>query len=647
MKRQPKNLLKSGSLKKRVTFISLNRVTSNKIEKAAVEYAKGLVGADRVWEASELVECDKNLRVAIDFVFGRTLICESSNEAKKLAYDKKVNCRCVTLNGDVFESSGTLTGGSRPTQNSLLLKQKELRSLKQNLDVLIQKERKLNEYIETNRSKCENFKAFRKNIDEKQLELELIKSKMKSSNRFQLQESVSELNQLINASKEEEKKLTKEIENEVKIQADLESKAKNETAFKEETIKKHKNNVDKLKKQLNALLSKIGDMEPRLIDLENQNEELLVERDKLLKNEKEFETNIEEFVAKVANLETILLETREKVSILEKEIEEIKNRIAQQNQHIQALNNQKSDLSKQLFEFQLKAKELDQNITALKQSISQTSVAIHETLNQNTWIEGEEKNFNNPDGIYNFSAMNFKEIKDRMVWLDDSVKKLKRQVNTRAMNMLSQAEDKFNELMKKKKIVESDRNKIQSMIKDLDIEKNEALKISSKKVNTDFGNIFSTLLPGASAKLCLIENKNILQGLEIRVGFGNTWKESLNELSGGQRSLVALSLILSLLLFKPAPIYILDEIDAALDISHTQNIGVMLQTHFRQSQFIIVSLKDGLFSNANVLFKTRFINGISQISRHANENKGNQKENDLPRIGIHQPSLQTPLESRE
>lgn len=83
-----------------------------------------------------------------------------------------------------------------------------------------------------------------------------------------------------------------------------------------------------------------------------------------------------------------------------------------------------------------------------------------------------------------------------------------------------------------------------------------------------------TLLPGARAKLEPPNgSKSVLDGLEMRVAFGDVWKESLSELSGGQRSLLALSLILALLLFKPAPMYILDEIDAALDLSHTQNIG--------------------------------------------------------------------------
>ena len=92
-------------------------------------------------------------------------------------------------------------------------------------------------------------------------------------------------------------------------------------------------------------------------------------------------------------------------------------------------------------------------------------------------------------------------------------------------------------------------------------------------------------------------------------------RRSLSELSGGQRSLIALSLVLAMLLFKPAPMYILDEVDAALDLSHTQNIGVMLRAHFKASQFIVVSLKEGMFNNANVVFRTKFVDGVSTVAR--------------------------------
>ncbi len=67
--------------------------------------------------------------------------------------------------------------------------------------------------------------------------------------------------------------------------------------------------------------------------------------------------------------------------------------------------------------------------------------------------------------------------------------------------------------------------------------------------------------------------------------------------------------------FKPAPLYILDEVDSALDLNHTQNIGRMIRQHFPQSQFLVVSLKEGMFSNANVIFRTKFVDGVSTVTR--------------------------------
>lgn len=157
--------------------------------------------------------------------------------------------------------------------------------------------------------------------------------------------------------------------------------------------------------------------------------------------------------------------------------------------------------------------------------------------------------------------------------------------------MIEKAEGEYTELLRKRKVVENDKKKIQNVIEELDIKKKCELERTWKKVNKDFGSIFSTVLPGAKSKLEPPEGMQAWEGLEVKVAFGDVWKESLSELSGGQRSLLALSLILSLLLFKPAPMYILDEVDAALDLSHTQNIGNMLKTHFSQSQFIVVSLK--------------------------------------------------------
>jgi structural maintenance of chromosome 2 len=195
---------------------------------------------------------------------------------------------------------------------------------------------------------------------------------------------------------------------------------------------------------------------------------------------------------------------------------------------------------------------------------------------------------------------------------------LSKRVNKKVMQMFEKAEQEYNELKRKKDVVETDKRKIEEVMEELDEKKREALETTWRKVTEDFGSIFSTLLPGTTAKLEPEEGKSFLDGLEVRVAFGGVWKDSLSELSGGQKSLLALSLILAMLLFKPAPIYILDEVDAALDLSHTQNIGRMIKAHFPQSQFIVVSLKEGMFNNANVIYRTKFLDGVSTVSRTVN-----------------------------
>jgi len=170
-------------------------------------------------------------------------------------------------------------------------------------------------------------------------------------------------------------------------------------------------------------------------------------------------------------------------------------------------------------------------------------------------------------------------------------------------------------LQKKLDTILKDKQKITEILKELEVKKRHHLQQAADRVNTEFGKIFNSVLPGAQACLRKINPEDITAGLEIRVAFNGLWKDSLDELSGGQRSLVALSLVLAMLLFNPVPLYILDEVDAALDLSHTQNIGKMLKQHFKQSQFIVVSLKDGMFSNANVLFRTKFVDGSSAVTR--------------------------------
>ena len=146
--------------------------------------------------------------------------------------------------------------------------------------------------------------------------------------------------------------------------------------------------------------------------------------------------------------------------------------------------------------------------------------------------------------------------------------------------------------------------------------KEETVLRTFDKVNKFLEAIFATLLPNTTARLKAVSPDSILkEGVELSVAFNGIWKNSLSELSGGQRSLLALSFILAMMKCKPAPIYILDEIDAALDLENTQRIGEMIKKHFKDSQFIIVSLKEQMTFNAKVIFRVSNTDGKSNVDK--------------------------------
>jgi structural maintenance of chromosome 2 len=306
---------------------------------------------------------------------------------------------------------------------------------------------------------------------------------------------------------------------------------------------------------------------------------------------------------------------------LNNRLNKLKEKHMKADSEIVNLQSRIASITKTRDEASLSIKKIESKIIRFEKDIETARSHIDNLLKQYDWISSERHLFGKAHTDYDFEAQNFQAAQTLLNKRKDEQTSLDKKINKKAIGMKQKAEEEYQNLMNRRQIIEKDKQKIEEVIEELDVKKNEALNNTWQKVNKDFGSIFSTLLPGTTAKLEPPEGMSALEGLEVKVAFGEVWKESLSELSGGQRSLLALSLILSLLLYKPAPMYILDEVDAALDLSHTQNIGRMLKSHFAHSQFIVVSLKDGMFNNANVLFRTKFVDGVSTVARTTNSKR--------------------------
>ena len=154
---------------------------------------------------------------------------------------------------------------------------------------------------------------------------------------------------------------------------------------------------------------------------------------------------------------------------------------------------------------------------------------------EHEWIADEKDHFGRANTPYDFKGQNIAECKSSLRNLTERFQGMKKKINPKVMNMIESVEKKEGALKNMMKTVIRDKRKIEETIVSLDEYKKEALHKTWSKVNADFGQIFSELLPGSFAKLDPPEGKEISDGLEVKVCLGKVWKQSLTELSGGQR----------------------------------------------------------------------------------------------------------------
>ncbi|XP_062864731.1 structural maintenance of chromosomes protein 2 [Trichomycterus rosablanca] len=617
-----KKLLEKGELKRRYTIIPLNKIASRTLNDGVVRAAKDLVGPDNVHAALSLVGYESELRKAMEYVFGTTLVCDTLDDAKRVAFDKRVSTKTVTLGGDVFDPQGTLTGGARAQTASVLSRLAEVKELQ---DDLRAKERELaaaEKELGGLKGTAEKYRQLKQQLDLKSEEAQILETKLQQSSFHKQQEELENLQKTIEESEEILKK-TKEVQEKAEEKYKvLERKMKNAEAEREQELKA-------AQQKLNQAKSKADAFDKRFKERQQEADAVALELEELRREQAGYEQQVQAvdeamkaIREQIGAMTTEVAANKEAVRQAQEQLTKQKEVILGQEREMKGKSEEANRLGEQNNEAQLKIKELEHNISKHKKDSADAAARVTRMLAEHDWISSERRLFGQPNSAYDFKTNSPKEAGQRLKRLEETKDKLERNINRKAMNMLSEAEERYNDLKKKKRIVENDKEKILETIRELDHKKNEALNVAWQKVNKDFGSIFSTLLPGADARLAPPEGRGVLDGLEFKVALGNTWKDNLTELSGGQRSLVALSLILAMLLFKPAPIYILDEVDAALDLSHTQNIGQMLRTHFTHSQFVVVSLKDGMFANANVLFKTKFVDGVSAVTRTAQSQEG-------------------------
>ena len=643
-----RRLLESGGLKQRVTLIPLNRISQQSAIPAAVaERATSLFGeAARV--AVQCVSFERRVEPAMQFVFGSSFVCPDVQTASQLAFTPNIARRAVTLDGDVVDPHGTMEGGASAQQQagamSIVQLQKRRLAIQARISEVQAEQAELQTSLAAAEAAATRLSSLQSDLESAEHSLELLRVESEQCGYSACERAVRQWTEQCDkwrleaeAAEGEQRRLSAEcasLEREME-QCETEQGRSAASAALRKRIAALQSEVASTSQQASASQHAQLAARARLAQL----------RDDSVQAEAELQTARQQ----LTQLEAAALAEQRRVQASSEVYEAAKACLAAAQQALQQRSRQyqqavkaKQRLTAQRKECELEVRRLHSAGSKLEAELSDSRRRVERLAKDNAWIAGALQSFGQAGGDFDFAPFSCSAGSSHSPYtrLQEEVAALAKLVNKKAGGAVERAEAEYASLSSKRGIVEADKLKIGQVIDELEVKKQQAVSSTWQRVNADFGHIMGALLPGVSAQLRPVGasdtaaaatqpsttaaelSRLVAAGVEMRVAFGGVWKESLSELSGGQRSLLSLSFILALLLFKPAPMYILDEIDAALDLSHTQNIGAMIRQHFPHSQFIVVSLKEGLFQHANTLFRTHFVNGVSAVSVQRHNSSG-------------------------
>ena len=598
-------LLKSSGAG-RATFIPLNKIVrcpkslNLPKEKGVIDYAINLIDFD-----------DEYLN-AFYYAVGDTLIVEDRNAANKLIG----KYRMVTLSGDLFEKSGSITGGaakksglkfSQNSDSEIETFKSRLKEMENKYNSMTAKRTSLEEKIEDVRSKFSNsnnefskakielstlesnFENTQKEIDDKQNYIKATKPEITN-----IEKTLDKLEEEHIVISEKITDIQTEISEVEKLMNDTDLKElKEKTSGVENEIKRYEKNIADTNNEIEGLNQRI-----EFINTTIRTHNSTIER--LIETNKELETDKLKRAEEIKELESQLAVLDEQIKEITEKLGELLNQRDSINKDLVDIETQKnlkkSDIDKiaeQIESFKARRRELEPQLEETRTTLTEAGVDI----NSLTPVE-----------------MSIDEITNKIQRLQKRMDELGA-VNMRALEDYDRVSQRQQELHGQIETLSKEREQILERMKGYEDLKKETFLKTYNSINENFKDIFHKLSDGEGTLILENEEKPFEGGLDIEAQPRDKKKQRLMGMSGGEKALTALSFVFAIQKYMPAPFYAFDEVDASLDGINVEKLAHIVQTQAEKTQFIVVSHRKPMIESANrTIGVTQKEKGISKVT---------------------------------
>ena len=599
----------------RATFLPINTIKPRELKENGLDDCYGFVGI-----ASELCSCDKKYANILSSLLGRIVIADDLNSAASIAKRYSYRFKVVTLDGQVVNAGGSLTGGSQLRNTGVLSRQADIKKLKAQTDKLIAKVKEAETLSEQINRECASIEAdllgYRADLSNKQQDLVRLEAEKRAcdneinNTQTAISDSEQELadcTEKINSFKESQKNAKAQLaELNVKI-AEIDEKVNSVTGNRAELTQKREELTVKLQnirleivtaqKDIDALNAEIVFARNTGSGNDKRKAMMFAQIEDVEKTIAEIKANIEQYQNDIAVLENTQKSINEQIEtisaqreLFEKRSVEIRNVERDKNNEREVSGRELARLEERKINIQ---KEYDNIISKLwdeyeltKREAEKTAIEIEDNAKAQSRLNELKRSIKNL-GSVNVSAIEeYKEVSERYEF------------------MSAQVAD-----------VEKSKNEIEKLIVTLTKQMKEVFVESFDQINSNFTRTFKELFGGGTASLSLSDPENILtSGIDIIVHPPGKIVVHLDALSGGEKALVAIALYFAIMKVRPAPFCVMDEIEAALDDVNVFRFASYLRRMTEKTQFILITHRRGTMEEADVLYGvTMQDEGISKL----------------------------------
>ncbi|WP_312812041.1 chromosome segregation protein SMC [Sedimentibacter sp.] len=589
----------------RVTFLPINMLQERSLNKAEQEVLKEKCVINT---GDMLVETKNKFETVIKHLLGRIIIVDNLNNGFKISRKLGNSLKIVTLQGDVINAGGSVTGGHIVSNQNLLGRKREIEECKESIiksDALLKdKNNKLNTLIAEIKAYSEVIASLKNEINE-------------NSNLYEKNISrISMLKEQADKTASAVKKYTEEMQ----FISDEKTKHSNELANILSEIERIENLVEEKEKSIELTItesdankSKYEEYNSIILsqrDLVAQiNQDIKLKEEKINNAKAEISRNIEQVSAKEESLKNIDIE----IINAEKTIEENKSKSDSLTEEIKLtndnLNAEKENLNtiqNEIYEYQNKINEANKQITEILDDENKMNVRIErenskvEEISAKLW---EEYEINYAMAIqYKDDSISQSKLYSEVNSCKKAIKELGN-VNLDSIEEYEEVKQRYDFLKKQQKDLIDAKDKLKEVIKELEIQMNDKFVEEFANIRVKFNDVFKKLFNGGSGDVYLEDETDALNSnIEIAVQPPGKKLSKISLLSGGEKALTAIALLFSILKTKPTSFCVLDEIEAALDDSNINRFSHYLREISKETQFIVITHRKGTMEYADTLY---------------------------------------------